>query len=95
MLEILTYYVYAPVYSLRSPAGSDNNLSVQHALHVVCALSVSKLAAPITPIGIGSKSENRIKTDFITRTADNDAHLLLLRTLCVVNTLECPDAKDL
>ncbi|NAT77445.1 hypothetical protein CWD78_07830 [Dickeya dadantii] len=29
-------------------------LSVQHALHVVSALSESKLAAPITPTGIGS-----------------------------------------
>ncbi|NAT79632.1 hypothetical protein CWD78_19705 [Dickeya dadantii] len=31
-------------------------LSVQHALHVVCALSVSKLAAPITLGGPGSYS---------------------------------------
>ncbi|MEI7352876.1 hypothetical protein WCU98_24195, partial [Pectobacterium parmentieri] len=31
--------------------------SVQHALRVVCALSESKLAAPITPTEIGSRGK--------------------------------------
>ncbi|PWD75383.1 hypothetical protein DF213_01925 [Dickeya dianthicola] len=51
----LTYYVYAPGYSLRSPVGPDKVLCPFNMRCMLSArLPVSKLAAPITPTGIGS-----------------------------------------
>ncbi|WP_459594713.1 hypothetical protein, partial [Dickeya ananatis] len=60
VLEILTYSVYAPVYSLRSPVGPDKALCPFNMQRMLSArLSVSKLATPITPTGIGSKCSAR------------------------------------
>ncbi|ATY01110.1 hypothetical protein AL497_25030 [Klebsiella aerogenes] len=59
------YYVYLRAYLIRAILLAILNLGSAQNPHVLrvrsgfCALSVFKLAAPITPTGIGSKNSSR------------------------------------
>ncbi|NAT76620.1 hypothetical protein CWD78_03455 [Dickeya dadantii] len=55
--------------------GSARNPHVLRVRSGFCVLSASKLAAPITPIGIGSKSENRIKKPTLLRVPQTTMHI--------------------
>ncbi|GAB7263045.1 hypothetical protein DaDZ19_47170 [Dickeya ananatis] len=88
MLEILTYYVYAPVYSLRSPFGSDK---------VLCPFNMRCMLSGAVRVQTGCANDAYWDRLYVRKPDKNRLYYAYRRQRCTTpaNTMECPDAKDL